>query len=404
MSNRKRVIADFVFIFLLSAGSFYLIKSRVPLIQDEYFHFDQIKRFINHDYSVNTLLMTIPGYHLLISVIARIVGAKSSMQISVIAWMVNLIVIPVFYLTARKIEQKSAIIKTVQFSFFPLMFPFLHLIYTDILSLILVLTAIYLMYQKHYNLSGLVISLSMLVRQNNIFFLVLVNLMIFIHDFDKQKGWENIIRHLCRSFTFILGGIAFITYYRLNSGILMSDYARSYLHFTYSNLGNFYFLLFLYFFLFLPMNFFNFPRITRLVVKFKLIIPGMVLCYFFFRQTFVNDHPFNQATWFLRNWILVTANRSLMAKSIFFFFMAYAILSVGVSKLYERRLVIVYPFIFFYLFPYWLIEVRYYLIPFALFMLFRKTVPKYIEYATLIMYIVISLYFVYGIANYRFFL
>jgi len=114
-----------------------------------------------------------------------------------------------------------------------------------------------------------------------------------------------------------------------------------------SNLGNFYFLLFLYFFLFLPINFFNFSRIIRLVAKFKLIIPGMVLFYFFFRQTFVNDHPFNQATWFLRNWILVTANRSLMAKSIFFFFMAYSILSIGVSKLYERRLLIVYPFIFF---------------------------------------------------------
>ena len=122
MRHSIKVTAVFIFIFLLSLGSFYLIKSKVPLIQDEYFHFDQIERFINSDYSINTLLMTVPGYHLLISVIARIIQVKSLLEVSVIAWLINLTVIPIFYLTARNIELKSALIKTLEFSFFPLIF------------------------------------------------------------------------------------------------------------------------------------------------------------------------------------------------------------------------------------------------------------------------------------------
>jgi len=404
MRHSIKVTAVFIFIFLLSLGSFYLIKSKVPLIQDEYFHFDQIERFINSDYSINTLLMTVPGYHLLISVIARIIQVKSLLEVSVIAWLINLTVIPIFYLTARNIELKSALIKTLEFSFFPLIFPFLQLIYTDILSLTLVLTAIYLMNKKRYQLSGLVITLSMLVRQNNIFFLLLINIWMFVNKNGNRINRKNIVTHISDSKTFIFGGIALLVFYKLNSGFLVSAYARSYLHWTFSNLGNFYFLLFLFFFLFLPINLYNFPKIINLIRENKLIIPGMILAYIFFMKTFVNDHPFNQATWFLRNYLLVVFASSIFMKSLFFLLAFYAALSIAGNRLQEKKWLVIYPFIFLYLLPYWLIEVRYYFIPIALFMLGRKTAPKYIEYAALAIYVVISLFFVNGIANFRFFL
>lgn len=190
---------------------------------------------------------------------------------------------------------------------------------------------------------------------------------------------------------FIIGFIIFIIFVIINKGFAIGDKV---MHPAFSfHLSNIFFMLFLFFFLFLPLNISNFPKVIQLIKKNKKIILLIIIIFTIYMFTFVNNHPYN-TQWtskFLRNWLLTYFTSTILLKILFFLPIAYSVLSISLIKLHKKSFYLIYPFAILYLLPSWLIEQRYYLIPFTLLILFRKKESKLVEYSLIIIYIVLSL-------------
>ena len=91
-------------------------------------------------------------------------------------------------------------------------------------------------------------------------------------------------------------------------------------------------------------------------------------------MSFSNTHDYNQArySWWLHNKILLFAVATPMHKALFFMPVVGGLLSLSCMPFSKGAYALVYPFIFFYLAPSWLIEQRYDLVPLTLLMLMRK--------------------------------
>jgi hypothetical protein len=164
-------------------------------------------------------------------------------------------------------------------------------------------------------------------------------------------------------------------------------------------------MLFLFFFLFLPLNILNLSKVYVLLKGKRSIVIG-VLLFAIYMFTFAVDHPFNLqwTDYFLRNRVLAFFTSTVLLKVLFFIPVAYSLLSIRVTELHWKSFYLIYPFAFVYLASLWLIEQRYYLIPFSLFMLFRKESSKLVEYSSLVLYLVGSMVLFYGIKKGVFFL
>ena len=139
MKYFKEVIVLLAFILTIQIVVFLLFKD-FRIIQDEYYHFNQIYRYLSGDYSLNPALTTIPGYHVLIATVLRIFQTNSLGAARLVSFIISLSSIIIFYLLAEHIDRKSSGIKTLQYSFFPLALPLFPLVYTDIFSMTLVLS------------------------------------------------------------------------------------------------------------------------------------------------------------------------------------------------------------------------------------------------------------------------
>jgi alpha-1,2-glucosyltransferase len=127
-----------------------------------------------------------------------------------------------------------------------------------------------------------------------------------------------------------------------------------------------------------------------------------------FFGTFRVDHPDNlnvitQDT-FLRNATLQAMTSSTFARVATSVAIALAALSLFVIRLRQPIHYLLYPFAALSLMPVWLIEQRYYLPAFALFMLFRESASPGVERAMVAMNGVVALYLFAGVAQGWFFL
>lgn len=401
MEYMKHGIIIILAVIILSINSLIIEDPR--LYVDEFGHYDRITRFTQGDIQLRIPSYTLaPGYHFLLAVIAEISNNTSVVFIRSVTFIISLISILIFYLTARKIDKSPLTIKTLQYCFFPILFPFFSLIYTDILSLLLVMFAFYCSLQKRYTFAGFIGIASMIVRQNNVIWLLFLFLFIYLQEYGYSWNKESIKNHLKKSWIFILGFLAFLAFVILNKGVALGDKA---MHPSFSiHWGNIYLILFLFFFLFLHLNLNNLPKIIQQIKENKKIIIVMIGILIVYLFTFKNIHPYNQDYFFLRNQILLYFTSTVFLKILFFLPIAYTILSLSVTQLHEKSYYLIYPATFFYLLPSWLIEPRYYFIPFVLFMLCRKRKSKFVEYSSIIMYILISLSLFYGIFMGMFFL
>ncbi len=397
----KYQVIIFFFLLLVFATAFRLVENYSEII-DEYYHFGQITRFLRHDFSLEPGLSTLPGFHLLVAFILQLLGKKGLPWARFVTFMFNLLVIPVFYAAARKIEEKTALVGTLQFAFLPVIFPYYPLVYTDIFSLLLVFCALFLSLSKKYYLSGTVATLSIAVRQNNIIWLMFINLLAFISESGFRVNVKTVRNHIKRSLTFILGALLFILFVLINHGFATG--AKSFQPVTFLNMGNLYFFLFSFFIIMLPQSLVSFSKIVVFLRKEKKSIFLILMFLLLFLLSFQNSHPWNQYTYFLRNKILVAAASSLPLKLLYFIPIVYGFMMFFIVRLEKKEYYLLYPFIILYLLPSWLVEVRYLFIPFAMYLLFRKKLPDRVEKITVVYFFTLSMVFFWGLVKWVFFL
>src|SRR3989338_173494 len=399
--NKRIFLLVFLTIFLIHTGAFILIRDHSIMI-DENYHYRQIVRFLSGDFRPDPLLSMIPGYHAILAAGARILHVSRFQDIRLIGFLINVLTIPIFYLTAREIDRQNALVKTLHYSFFPLIFPYFSLIYTDIFSLLFILLSLFTLYKKHYLASGIIASVSILARQNNIVWLIFLFLFIYIKKFGWHISRTNLIIHLSRTYTFVLGPLLLCEFLILNGAMTIGDRQLMYLNLL--NQSNIFIIIFLFPFLFLPLLLSYGHDMVKLLWKYRVYIILLVPVFFIYYKLFTNTHLYNQAPFFLHNALILYFTGDTLRKLIFFSVLVMAVLFLLVVKLKEKAGYLLYPITAIFLIPIWFMEWRYYITSFVLFLLFRETRGWKVEYGLFLYFLIFSFYFYSGIFRFIFFL
>lgn len=409
-------------ILLVMAVAFLFVTPLDGLV-DEPFHLDQIRLFLKHEFRMQQNVTHIPGYHALIALPAAYIGIDSLSGVRFLSLLYGAPSVLVFYSIVQALHPGSASRRTLHYAFFPILFPFFFLLYTDVMGLFWVLCAFLALLHRRWALCGAFTIVSMLTRQNNIVWLGFLWAAMFmttepvaellhagwkgfsVDALKKLFGrarWPQWLGRLKDSAMFLLGIGGFATFVTWNGGIAIGD--RDSHPFPAVHDGNVLFLLFVAFVMFLPLHLANIGRIWTLLKRSPTIVAVCCALLFFVVLRFQNDHEYNQSTFFLRNEMLVWASIDLVHRVLYAVSIIWAALSFAVTNVVKPYKLLLFGMTVLSLLPFWLIEQRYYLIPAALFLALREDeAPKLERLLTLWLVALMVVLFV-GIVRLRFFL
>jgi hypothetical protein len=198
------------------------------------------------------------------------------------------------------------------------------------------------------------------------------------------------------------GLAAFVVFAVVNRGVAVGDRAMSPSSSLY--LENAFFALFLFFLLFLPVNLSHWPQVRGLLNKRGTRV-ALILLLAAYLLSFVRVHPYNQVgrDFFVRNYLFQGFTGDFGVRLLLFVPVAYAALSLAVAEMQREEFRLLYPFALLSLLPCWMVEPRYYLAPYAFFLLFRKRKSDFVEAAQIAVWIAVSAVMLYGARRRLFF-
>ena len=362
---------------------------------DEGTHARQIQRFFKGNYSMLDDLTNIPGYHVTVATIEKIVHPNEkypplaeSRSVSLALSATSLLL---FYLISKKIGIGDPKMRTLQYAFFPITFLYFPLVYTDIFSLALLLAAFLPILYRKYTLSAVISLLCLAVRQDAIVWVGFFWLFAFVSEYGFVLSIRNISRHFRNTIGYVAVLILFLSFVLFNGGIAIGD-KESHVVGLYS--GGIYFFLATVGFLFLPtlVTFFKTADWNRLKGYLTYILPiGTVLglSFVLFPPAL---HKYNLDAHFIRNLVLEQAYTRywwLYAVSIVLGFSAIYVMKI------QGRFIALLPIIDLSLIPSFLIEQRYFIVPLVFLLLFRTESTKHTERALTVFFLSLSLSLVY---------
>ncbi len=372
---------------------------------DEPTHFDQIRRFFLGSYTLTPSLTNIPGYHALMAALSSLYGATSVPIVRTLNAAFGGILIIVFALNLRAIHGSVSLRRVTQFAFLPILFPYLFLVYTEVVSTLLVLLALLATVRQRYALAILACGLSVLVRQPNIAWLLLLPLIANIQQHGRWPGIDDLKSLARRFWPALLVVAAFAAFVARNHGVALGQ-QDAHPSGLVPRVGNLYFLLLVYFLVFAPLVLGRLTRSLRYARDHRAPVLAVAAAFAIYLLAFENTHPYNneREDYYLHNALLMTLAGSTLRKAVFFVPMAIAILDLIAAPGFRRQRAAILAVTALTLLPSWLIEQRYYIIPFALLMLFRDEESPWLENASVLYAIGVSAWLLYGIRTVQFFL
>lgn len=397
MKNIKisRDIVPFIFLTILSIMLliFVAINDKQILVMDEVFHYKQIDMFYQNNFSLVEKLTVIPGYHFLLALICKLFNNCSLQLVRFINIIFAFLSYLIFYFTARQRKEETAIYKLLLFVFLPILFPYAFFVYTDTMSLLFILLAFYFAQNKKYRLSGFIGMLSLLIRQNNIFWVFFIAIYIYNKKYkNKTINYKEMIKDYMY---FILSFILLFIFIIINQGLVVGDKSHHPFKISFTNL---YFFLFTVFCLFLPYQYYNLLSIIKKLKNNKKILYYIIAFFIFlpcFFYTLTITHIYNYFYCYIHNLIVLA-----LTANVYRIFILLAIVLLAFYYLMELKFLeknILYIISFIHLISLWLIEQRYYIIPFTFLLLLKNEPIKRSVYyfITLFIYISLSLYFIF---------
>jgi hypothetical protein len=371
-------------------------------VLDEHGHFEQIVLF--HQGHLELLPSPegphhnnamIPGFHASLALLARIMDPQPPTVPAVRfnCFLISLLCFPVAYAVSESLGFKGfkdlSLLRAGQLYFLPLIFPFHTLVYNDMMSLVLVLTALLFCIRKRPMLCSGVMFAALLVRQINAAVAVFLLAYSYTCDYGITLSLKNLREHAARWWGLWGCVVSFIVFVVINGGhVGLDDPAHHPL--VLSNL-NLRFSLLCYFVLFLPWNLVQWASLEN----WKKLRPwhGVVIIVAAAILSLYDSaaHYWNLDYFFLlRNDVLWWSASSWYGHAVTWLMCALALASLAMTPLVNPSAALLYPFWFLMLLPELLVEPRYHIIPFALFLLFRKPAAKVIEVALLVWFVGIS--------------
>jgi alpha-1,2-glucosyltransferase len=409
VTSRSNLLFLSSIVFVLQGCAFLLIKDHA-MMSDEGWHYVKIQRFTGGDFSGPIFFS---GYHLLMSIFQHVFQSSHIFMIRLCTWALGLLSIVAFYKCQQAASdisprgfakgQAQGLCGMMQYAFFPILFPFFFLIFTDVPSMLFVLLGLYAALKKNINLSALFGFISMWIRINNVIWCLFFFLFLYVQENGFRYVKKRFVNHLKKGWLFLIiftaCGVAVI----MSKGQLNED-AR--MHPVSLHLGNLYFMCFVFFVMFLPLHITNASKVINLVSRHSWIWLLAFMLFFFYMFTFVNDHPYNSISpdFYLRNKILISVTSQNICKIMFFVPIAYSILSLAVTPLRQRGFYMMYPISALFVSASWLVDPRYYLIPFVLFLVFREKYSLKVEIPMTGYHMVLSAVIFYLMNNHHFFL
>ena len=361
---------------------------------DESFHYAQIERYVAGDYSMNPAITVLGGFHVSATIFGRLIGNSTKEDIRLFVLLISGATMLLFWSLVRSFEPQASTMRTLQFVFFPLLFPFWFLIYTDVYALMWLLLAILALTRDRVHVSGILMIVSVLVRQTHIVWLAMLGL------------WTVTVaaplRQLAtRGASFGIGAGLFLLFVMVNGGVAVGDQGNHPAFVFHTE--NLLFMLLCFFAMFLPLILSTLPQIVRLPPALLVgVLLSSVGLYF---GTFRVDHPNNIGlNFFVRNALLEAMTASTSAGVVTSVAIALAVLSLCVIRLRQPVQYLIYPFAALSVMPSWLIEQRYYLPAFALFMLFRESASPRVERTLLAVNVIMAFCLFVGVTEGWFFL
>ena len=406
-------------IVLTTAIAIHLLIIEHDLIADEGAHGSQLQSFGLGKWALVEGLTTIPGYHLVLAVLCLATGVETANGARLVSLAMSLPAILVFYRMARRFHPSQAEAATLQLYFLPILLPYLFLLYTDGFSLFLVLLSIHLVLCERRGAGAFVGILAMLVRQNNVIWLLFGALLSYLQDFGPTLSAAALRDFVRRNKLFLAGLAGFAAFVVTIGGVALGDQQA---HPMRPSLGNVYLLLFLYLVFSLPAQLPAVLAALRWCVADKRVLALGVLVFGIGYATFSNSHPYNQVNSeivaylqneasditgemsFARNLLLQEVDRNPAARVVFFAVITLSLLTLLRTRWAIRRMWWVLPVAVIYLVPSWLIEQRYTLIPLALLLLGRERSSPTLEWSTVAWNMTLCGIVLWGIHNELFFL
>lgn len=375
---------------------------------DEQWHYRQVWFFLNGRWFLHGTITMIPGYHFIMFLLGYLFNTNLLSHIRIFSFFFSFLTVVIFYLMAEKTNEKNSVIKTVQYFVMPIIFPFFFLVYTDIFSMLFLFIALFCTLSKKYTAAGIWGIISLFSRQNNVIWLAFLFCIIYVMEFGYSFERKKIITHLKKRWIFLLGFLLIVLFVIFNKGFTLGDRGS---HPIALHTGNVFLMLFLFFFLFLPLNVSNFKKIVIFLKENKTYFLYIAFFFVFYLLTYKNDHPYNNYTGIddpfyfnLRTRLLVFSCSGLWQKVLYFIPAAYAALSIRVTKLSDKSFYLLWPFTVLYLAPSWLIEQRYYMLTYSFFILFKEEESPLVEYSTIVLYVLLTIFLFDGIVKWQFFL
>lgn len=384
IKEKKNMLFVFLLCLILCVGlSLTLVNKEME--GDEFAHAVQVQHFIDGEYGILDNLTMPITYHVIIFSLCKFLGLKTLFGMRLVSCLLSLLLLfPISYLITKNLNKTSQII------FFPTMFVFMFLVYTDFLSLIFVLLSFYLITKKHYSLSGLFATLSIFVRQNNIFWVGFILLYGFLSlkldSYYYKYLFKQLIKYVIRCWSFVLGILIFMFFVFYTGSVIQGDASH---HPISLHLGNVYMFLFLFACCFMPYCLSQLKNNTVYAFKQKwplLVISLVSVGLFFYKST--HEYNFKDGIWF--NMLLMGVNNSLLIKCLYAIPIIIAVITLCATRFENKKVYWMYPITFIFLSLSWLVEIRYSFIPLVFFLIFYKN-DKRLELITTIYYVLLSI-------------
>jgi len=226
--STRRFPREGVWWLVIVAGllAYFLVMRTASPIGDEKEHVPQISRFLNWRFTARPGLGMLPVYHFLVFLGVTAMDGRYLHDVRLVSFLGAVLCVPAFYVLARKLyERPVATLRTVQFTFLPIVFYLFPLVYTDLWALLPVLLTVKAALDDRPNLSCVLGITATIVRQTNIVwagFAWLLFLFASGEPISKQlvKSW------LRRTKWFVVFFDAFLAFLLANGGVAIGLGAR----------------------------------------------------------------------------------------------------------------------------------------------------------------------------------
>jgi alpha-1,2-glucosyltransferase len=360
-------------------------------LTDEVNHFAQIHLLLRGDWRVVGQLTTIPGYHAATAAILWLSGADSLAAARLVSAAFGLLAIAGFHALRRQVWPTTETLATAQFVALPIVVPFFFVVYTDIFALALLLWATFATLKGRHWLSALLLVALVCVRQNEVVWAGFLAMLAVWPAWRRSgsRAWREIAA--C-GLPYLLPVAGFLAFWAWNGSISLSN-TEAALHPDLSlHAGNLYFALVLAgallpFHVLAGLREFADRARTR---PWLFAIPLLVFAGFWWG--FHADNPYNTVFphYYLHNEFVWATGEYPGLRAALAALAAAAACGLALTLLRPVGSAWIYIFAALFLAASWLVESRYVLVPFVLWLALREQRGRAIENATLALWLVLA--------------